>query len=66
MNKIIYNILDKVVVIAAILLGIGFLALWILPFFSPLPWQTEIEESYDDSPTSQENLDFYYDVWPPQ
>jgi len=42
--------------------GILIATIWILPFFSPLPWQTPVESPYYDD--DLEN--FYIDIWPPQ
>lgn len=65
MKRLIYNILDKSLIIIAIFLGLTILAIWILPFFRPFPWQIEIDEYYYDTPTSQGNLNIFYDDWPP-
>jgi len=54
--------LNKGLIVLAFCWGILIVAIWILPFLSPLPWQTPTESSYYD----EDIENFYIDTWPPQ
>jgi len=67
MNKFFLNFIDKFLIFVAIFLGFIILAIWILPFFSPLPWQKAIEIDIKDPYYEEELLqDLRDNTWPPQ
>jgi len=65
MNKTIYNLLNKSLIVVAFLVGIVWLSIiWILPVFFP-SFFDKVVSSTGGSSWQGDEREFYTDLWPP-